>query len=385
MADCGSGLAATRARSVASAISRSTSEAIAASVVGGGVAGLLQPPRQLRDGIALGFPGALLGRLVELLVVRQRVRVRPDHLGVDERRSAPAAGVGDRAPHRRVARDVVAPVDLLDQQIGEAVQQPRDVATRRLLGDRHRDRVAVVLDQDDERQLLLRRRVQRLPELALAGGALAGRDVGDLAVVQLGGALRQAGEALVAHRRFGAADAVQALRAGRTRARDDVQAAAAPVRRHLPAARGGVVLRADALQQHLVGRDAQREAEGAVAIVGEGPVLAAPQLAAGGDQDRLVPGARDLEEDLALVLELNLLVVEAPRQEHQPVGGEQLVARQVGLGARLAGDAVGRRPSGWRGRGRNRPGRRGRQLGQLHAARSVGPRRHGPADQLYER
>ena len=255
---------------------------------------------------------------------------------MDQRRSAPGAGVGDRAPHRRVARDVVAAVDLLDQQIGEAVQQPRDVAARRLLGDRHRDRVAVVLDQDDERQLLLRRRVQRLPELAFAGGALAGRDVGDLAVVQLGGALRQAGEALVAHRRFGAADAVQALRAGRARARDDVQAAAAPVRRHLPAARGGVVLRADALQQHLVGRDAQREAEGAVAIVGEGPVLAAPQLAAGGDQDRLVPGARDLEEDLALVLELNLLVVEAPRQEHQPVGGEQLVARQVGLGARLA-------------------------------------------------
>ena len=33
-----------------------------------------------------------------------------------------------------------------------------------------------------------------------------------------------------------------------------------------------------------------------------------------------MPGAADLEEDLALVLELDFLVVESPRQEHQAVG-----------------------------------------------------------------
>ena len=100
-------------------------------------------------------------------------------------------------------------------------------------------------------------------------------------------------------------------------------------RGHLAAAGGRVVLRADALQQHVVGRHAERQAEGAIAVVGEGPVLAGPQLPAGGDEDGLVAGADDLEEDLALVLELDFLVVEAPRQEHQPVGREQLVASQA--------------------------------------------------------
>jgi hypothetical protein len=53
------------------------------------------------------------------------------------------------------------------------------------------------------------------------------------------------------------------------------------------------------------------------------------QLQAGRDEDRLMSGAADLEEDLALVLELNLFVVELSREEHQAVGPQQLLARKA--------------------------------------------------------
>src|SRR5262249_15272864 len=55
----------------------------------------------------------------------------------------------------------------------------------------------------------------------------------------------------------------------------------------------------------------------------------------------LVSGAADLEEDLALALELNLLVVQLSRQDHRPVDAEQRVAiesveRDAGAGTGLA-------------------------------------------------
>ena len=102
----------------------------------------------------------------------------------------------------------------------------------------------------------------------------------------------------------------------------------APVRRHLAAGVGRVVLRADGGQKHLARRHAERQAERAIAVVREEPVVARAQLLAGGDEDGLVAGAADLEERLLLVLELDLLVVDFSRQEHQAIGGEQLVARQ---------------------------------------------------------
>ena len=52
-----------------------------------------EPARERGDRIALGVRLALLGRPVEHLVVGQRVRVRPDHLRVDERRALPLARV----------------------------------------------------------------------------------------------------------------------------------------------------------------------------------------------------------------------------------------------------------------------------------------------------
>ncbi len=59
-----------------------------------------------------------------------------------------------------------------------------------------------------------------------------------------------------------------------------------------------------------------------------------------GDEDGLVPGTADLEEDVALVLELNLLVVEASRQEHQPVGRAQVVGGEFSGGGGVCVNGV---------------------------------------------
>ena len=50
--------------------------------------------------------------------------------------------------------------------------------------DRHRDGVLVVFDHEQHRQLEVRCRVERLPELALAGRAVAAGDVHDFVAVE---------------------------------------------------------------------------------------------------------------------------------------------------------------------------------------------------------
>ena len=149
--------------------------------------------------------------------------------------------------------------------------------------------------------------------------AVAGRAVDDL----VGAGRRRSASA--ATRRsvqpgLGAADRLEELRAGRDDCVTMLSALVAPVRRHLPAAGARVVLRADAPQEHLEGVMPELQAERAVAVVGEEPVVARLEDHAGRGEHRLVAGAADLEEDLVLPLELDLLVVDPPRQVHVPVG-----------------------------------------------------------------
>ena len=88
--------------------------------------------------------------------------------------------------------------------------------------------------------------------------------------------------------------------------------------------------------EELFGRGhAELEAEGAVAVVRIEPVVARTQSQPRGDEDGLVPRARNLEEDFVLPLELNLLVVNAPRQVHRAVDADKLVAAQAPILARL--------------------------------------------------
>jgi hypothetical protein len=91
-------------------------------------------------------------------------------------------------------------------------------------------------------------------------------------------------------------------------------------------------LPADGRQQHLGGSHTEGEAQRAVAIVRIEPIVRGAEDLPGGDEDGLVSGAGYLEEDLVLALELDLLVVDAPGQEHQTVHVDQ-----VRLGQRLGG------------------------------------------------
>jgi hypothetical protein len=65
-----------------------------------------------------------------------------------------------------------------------------------------------------------------------------------------------------------------------------------PVRGHLTSAVCWVVFRADRRQQHLERRHTDGQAERAIAIVRKEPVVAAAQVLAGSDEDRLVTGNR---------------------------------------------------------------------------------------------
>src|SRR5712692_8704647 len=95
--------------------------------------------------------------------------VGTDDLRVDECRTLPCANVFGCLAHRAQAREEISAVDRIDMQPGKRSYQARYVAAWRLHLDRHRDRVAVVLDQEKDRQALGACGAQRLPEFAFAG------------------------------------------------------------------------------------------------------------------------------------------------------------------------------------------------------------------------
>ena len=196
----------------------------------------------------------------------------------------------------------------------------------RLIARPHRDRVPVVGDDVEDGQAEPARGVQALPELALRARALAERDVGDLVAVR--GAAGKVAPDDVAPR-LRATDRREALAARRARLAHDVARRVTPVTRHLATARRRVVRAADRLKQDLERRDAETEDEGAVPVVGEEPVVAGAQRPGEAEQQRLVAGARDLEEHLALLAERDLAVVDRAGDASEAVVGERFVERHV--------------------------------------------------------
>ena len=107
-----------------------------------------------------------------------------------------------------------------------------------------------------------------------------------------------------------ASDGLQELRAGRRRTGDDVQRWRSPMRGHLPAAGSRVGRRAHRLQQHFLGRHAQRQAKRAVAIIRIKPIVPGLNDKAGRDLHRLMPRAADLKKDPVLALQQDFAVVQ---------------------------------------------------------------------------
>ena len=237
--------------------------------------------------------------------------------------AAPLRGAGQR----RIRGDRVAAIDFLDQQVGEVRDELRHRPTGCLHLDRHRDGVLVVLDQEEHRQLEVAGAVHGLPPFAFTRGAITGGDVDDL--VPLDRLVLQILDSGIAEPGFGAAHGLEELCSRRARLADDVQLLVAPVGGHLPATGVRVVGGSHPGKQHFRGRHAERQGERAVAVVGIEPVVRRPQRLACGHEHGFVTRARNLKKDLVLALELDLLVVDAPRQEDQPVHIEQ-----IGLGER---------------------------------------------------
>ena len=239
--------------------------------------------------------------------------VGPDDVGVDEGGAFAGTNPIGRGLHGAERSQKVGAVDLLAEEAGEAGDQFGDLAAGGLAFDGDGDGVAVILDQIEEREALEAGDIERLPEFALAGGAIAGSDEGDFGGVRVeiaGG--------------FGASGGLDKLGAGGRGAAHDVELAMTPVGGHLTAGGSGIGRGADGLLEHFVGRDAEGEAEGAIAIVEIEPIVAGTQGHAGCDLDGLMPCPADLKEDAVLALEGDFAVVEAARGVHQAKGADEL-------------------------------------------------------------
>ena len=295
----------------------------------GGRPGSGEPVAQARQRIAVLVRLALHRRLVVPVLVRKRVGLQPDHAGVDERRPLARADVLERLLEGAVGLLVVAAVALEDLQIGETPDERCDRAARSLVFHRYRDGVAVVLDQEQDRQPAERGAVQRLPELPLAGGAVAAADQHDPVAVRRGGQPRDAVAGQVALRVRGP-DRVQELRSHTARVDGQAERALGEVRGHLPAARGGIGFGAPGSRELLQGRQAQPGGQRAVPVVGVDPVGLRPEQRGGGRGDGLVAGRTDLEERLVLTFQGDLPLVHLPGGEHHPIGGSQFFRTKRG-------------------------------------------------------
>jgi hypothetical protein len=176
------------------------------------------------------------------------MRIRAYYFCVDERGSLSRARVLHGCRHSRVAGEQVRAVDALHQQTGKRRHELRQIAAWRLHFDRNGDRVPVVFDEIDDRQLQRAGGIERFPELAFAGRAFANRDVHDLVGPEAPLRIGDAGNLLKQTPGFRAPDGLQALRPRGARLRDDIEFLVSPMGRHLTAARIGIVAGAHCAQ-----------------------------------------------------------------------------------------------------------------------------------------
>src|SRR5271169_478378 len=106
------------------------------------------------------------------------MRIRSDHVGMHKSRSVALAAILNGPLKRSRTRHRIGAIHFFKMEIWEARDQPRNAASCGLDFYRHGNRVAVVLYAENHGQLAESGCVHRLPELALAGGSIAQRNVG---------------------------------------------------------------------------------------------------------------------------------------------------------------------------------------------------------------
>ena len=97
------------------------------------------------------------------------------------------------------------------------------------------------------------------------------------------------------------------------------------MRRHLAPAAGRIGSRADSLEEHLFRRHAQCEAQSAIAVIREEPVVTGTEGQRCPNLQSLVACARNLKVDFLLPLEQDLPVVDAAGEKHQPINFNELL------------------------------------------------------------
>ena len=258
-----------------------------------------------------------------------------------QRRTFTGTAMGHRARECGVAGDGIRTIYFLEMEIRETGDQARDISAGGLHFNRNGDGILVVFDTVENRELVVRRRVERLPEFAFASGTVPERNVGDFVLLELHvleltiiavSLLGGVGMARKVEAGFRATHGLQNLRSRRRRLGHDVELLIRPVRRHLPAAGTGVVGRAYGLQKHFIRSRTKRQAQRAVAIVGVKPVVACLQREAGRHADGFMSRAGDLEKNLLLALQQDLPVINAPGHIHDAIGFDELLAGEALVG-----------------------------------------------------
>ena len=213
---------------------------------------LRQEPGEERHGVALRLLLTHFLRLIKPLVVGKRMRIRTHHVGVNQRRPFALPHVFNRLARRLVTLGKIRAVAFERQQMGKTPDQAGNLPSRRLHVDGYGDGVAVVLHHVKDGELSAASVIQRLPEFTFARGAIAQGDVSNLVIVKTGSEFRRFLNVREIPACFCRAHRMQDARSRGARAGHDVQFLRTPMRRHLPAATGGVILGAHGSEQHFV-------------------------------------------------------------------------------------------------------------------------------------
>src|ERR671913_64290 len=226
--------------------------------------------------------------------------------GLDQGRPGPVARpLGRRPGHRVHGQDVVA----VHLDPGEAeAEGPLVDGPGHLLGQRHRDRPLVVLAEEHHRGAVHGGEVERLADVALAGGAVAEvGDGADLGPVPLGA--------------DGVADGVQGLGADGDRVKGQLVALG------VPAGQVGPAVEAED-RQHL---HAGPDVDDAVLAVGGEHKVVRPERPGAADLGRLLAKAGRPDAELALTLKVVALDVDAPHHHQLAVQVAEVLVGQVDL------------------------------------------------------
>ncbi len=138
------------------------------------------------DGVAEGLGLALAFGTVEAVVVRMGVRIGAGDMAVDESGTLAGAAVGDGGLEGMHARDGIGAIDFRDVEVREVGKQARNVAAGGVDFNRNGNGVAVVFNDDEEREFAIGGDADGFPEFAFAGGAFTDGDVDDFVAVEAG-------------------------------------------------------------------------------------------------------------------------------------------------------------------------------------------------------